>query len=181
MSPSFRIGFHVHLKQARGPTVFPQQPAYLLSDLQRVLFALAASFGHGLQLLFYAPLEAIVHGLFLQLALGAAAKNEYFFPARSRAELDLKSFMHLAPVAGQQLLLKLAQHALGRTEDIAAPTLLQELHVVCRNHAAIHYPDPVGLAVLALHRLDDLFHRGHIAAIAGKYLIAKRQSAAAYN
>src|SRR5271165_5485156 len=131
MSPSFRIGFHVHLKQARGPTVFPQQPAYLLSDLQRVLFALVASFGHGLQLLFYAPLEAIMHGLFLLLALGTAAKNEYFLPARSRgpqrqvfvagvgsrAQLDLKPLVHFTPAARQQLLLELAQHALGSAQD----------------------------------------------------------------
>ncbi len=131
------------------------------------------------QLLLDAPLEAIVHGLFLQPALGAAAKNEDFLPARSRAELDLKPFVHFTPVAVQQLLLELAQHALGRAQDIAPPALLQELHVVGQNHPPIHHPDPLGLAVLALHRLDDLFNRGNIAAIAGKHLVAKRQTTVA--
>src|ERR1700728_1511012 len=124
MSPSFGIDFHIHLKQARGPTIFSQQPACLLRYFERVLLARAAPLGHGLQLLLDAPLETIVHGLFLQLALGTSAKNEDFLPARSRTQLDLKPFVHLAPVTVQQLLFEFAQHALGRAQDIAAPALL---------------------------------------------------------
>src|ERR1035441_921968 len=125
MSPSFRIGFHVHLKQACSPAVFPQRPACLLSYFERVLLALAAPLGHGLQLLLDAPLEAIVHGLFLQLALGTAAKNEDFLPAQSRTGFDLEPLMHFTPVTVQQLRFELAQHALGRAQDIAAPALPQ--------------------------------------------------------
>jgi hypothetical protein len=51
------------LKRASGPTVLPQQPAYLLSYFQRILLSLAASIHHGLKLQLDAPLEAIVHGL----------------------------------------------------------------------------------------------------------------------
>src|ERR1035437_2614369 len=43
MSPALRIGFHIHLEQARGPAVLSQQPANLLSDSQRILFSIDAS------------------------------------------------------------------------------------------------------------------------------------------
>src|ERR1019366_1541204 len=46
MSPTLRVGFHIHLEQACGPAVLPQQPAHLLSYSERILFALAASFRH---------------------------------------------------------------------------------------------------------------------------------------
>ncbi len=97
-----------------------------MSYLERVLLALGAPLGHGLQLLFDAPLEAIVHGLFLQLALGTGAKNEDFLSAWSWAELDLEPRMHFTPVPLQQLLFELAQRALVRAKDIAAPALPQE-------------------------------------------------------
>ncbi len=45
-----------------------------------------------------------------------------------------------------------------------------------RDHAPIHHPDPLGLAVFFLHLAHDGLDGAHIGAIAGKHLETQRQS-----
>ncbi len=71
---------------------------------------------------------------------------------RRRAQLHLQPLAHLRPVRSQQLALVALQHRLGRAHDVPAALLLEERDVVLADHAPVHHPDPIGLAVARLHR-----------------------------
>ena len=68
----------------------------------------------------------------------------------------------------------LAQFTFGRTDQVAPPGLLQPSDVLGAGHPAIHHPDALGHSVARLHRSHDLFHGGHVGAIAGEHFVAQR-------
>jgi len=61
------------------------------------------------------------------------------------------------PLLGQQLPLISLEHALRGADDIAAPALLENLHVLFRDRATIQHPDPGGPSMQLFDMLDDLF------------------------
>ena len=117
--------------------------------------------------------EPLVHRLFLLAAIRAAGQDERLVAFRPRHQLHLHAFLDFAPVLARQILLELPQHRLGRAHDVLAAALAQELQVLLADHPAVHHPDAVGAAVLLLHRLDDLFHRGRVVAVAGEHLVTQ--------
>ena len=52
---------------------------------------------------------------------------------------------------------------LGRAHDVLPPALLEEGNVLRRDHATVPNPDPIGPAITAFHRLDNLLERGESA------------------
>src|SRR6516165_1017173 len=113
-------------------------------------------------------------GLFLLLAIGRAHQQEGLLPVRAGADLYLDAIAHLLPVLWVADLRKQPlQVVLLGANQIQPLTVLQPGNRVCRDHAAIHHPDASCAAVLALYLVDDLFHGGHVGAVAGKHFIAE--------
>ena len=175
------IGFHLYLKQSRSASVLTQQSSHALGDQERILFALRAGALDLPQSLFDALLKTRMHGLFLLLPLRAAAKNEYLGAVRGGAETNFQPSMDYPPILGQQLLFEALEHGLGRAHNVAPALLLQILHIVRADHAAIQHPDAVSLPVTRFHACDNFFQRGHVAAVAGKNLIPQRHPFAAHH
>ena len=90
---------------------------------------------------------------------------------------DVQSRLHRSPRAPvQQLPLELAQPALGRAGYVERPALAPIGEFLLADHAEIHGPDPLGLAVLALHPLADVLYGRHVRAVAREDLVGQRQA-----
>lgn len=104
--------------------------------------------------------ETLVHGFFLSLAVLGAAKQEHLVLVGSAADLDLQAGADLVPPALlDELALPLAEFTPRRADEVLAPAGSQPFEVGLARHATVHDPDPLGLAVLPLHLLDDLLDR----------------------
>src|SRR6266478_10161593 len=128
---------------------------------------------------FDALAEARVHGAFLPLALGRAHQQEGFAALGAGTQLGLDPVAHLPPVARvDELRRERLQLALVRPDQILPLAALQPGDRFRAGHAAIHHPDPLLLAIAALHRADDLLYRRHVGAVAGEHLVPQRHAVA---
>ena len=69
--------------------------------------------------------------------------------------------------------LEFLQQGFGGAQDVSPATLLQELHVLFGDHAAVPHPHAVRAAVTRLHPRDDVLHRGHVGRVAGEDVVAQ--------
>ena len=84
-------------------------------------------------------------------------------------EFDFDAGLHFGPVAlVQQLGFKAAHLLLGRADDAAGLALAQEVEIVFADHASIHDPDALGLAVFLFHHFDHVLNGGDVGSIARK-------------
>ena len=81
------------------------------------------------------------------------------------------------PIVLQQFLFELLQHRFWSADDVAPAAIAKELNVIFADHAAVHYPDAIALAIPSFHHLHDVFNSCHIGRISCEDLIAQRHAA----
>ena len=164
------------IEKSRRPAVVPQQtPDPALDNTRR-----PGPFGSAGRDLFETFLDPLLKTLMDRPLLlpprRAAAQDEGLRAFRPGAQLHLQTGMDRLPILARQMLLVCFQHAPRGAHDVPSALLLEKVHVFIRYHAPVKTPDPIRPAVAALHGRDDLLEGRHIAAVAGKDLVAQRQT-----
>jgi len=101
---SFGILGDLHIKQSRRAAILAQEFSYTLGDLDWVLLSLSAAFAKLGQTFLDSFFKALVHGLFLEPPITAAAQDKRFLStSRTRTQFDLQAIVNGSPIRGQQL------------------------------------------------------------------------------
>jgi len=85
---------------------------------------------------------------------------------RAGTQSDFYTRLHFFPVLFKKLLFELLQHSLGSADQVPGTFLTHIRQIIFTHHAAIHYPNPGGFAVFALHDWDHVLRGSNINMIA---------------
>ena len=90
--------------------------------------------------------------------------------------LDLHALAHLGPGLGEEVLLELAESALGRAHQVARADAAHLGQAVLGGDAAVHHPDALGFAVALLDAVEEVAQRGGVGRVARQHLVAQREA-----
>ena len=120
--------------------------------------------------------KTLVHRFFFFTPVGTARQHKGLRAIWSRHQLDFHTFLHGVPVAFGQGPLELAEHRLGRADDVLAAAVAQELQILLADHAAVQHPDALRLAVLRFHGRDDLGNGFAVVGVACENFVTQRNA-----
>ena len=125
---------------------------------------------------FHAVGKATSDRLLFLLAARRPAQNVRLLALRDSDLLHFHLGPHPGPVILEQLFFKPLHLAAGRTRQILAATLSYRRQILFAHNAAIEYPDPSRLAILALYHAQHCLHGRDVAAVAVECFVTEREA-----
>jgi hypothetical protein len=168
---------NLHLERSGRTLVALQQPAEATVGDRRV--AEATTLGRLAELVqsrFQSFQKSLVHRFFFFPPIGAARQHKGLRALWPGHQLDFDTVLHGVPVAFGQGTLELAEHPLGRADDVLATAVAQELQVFFADHAAVQHPDALRLAVLRFHGRDDIGDGFAVVGVACENFVTQRNA-----